>query len=733
MPLFDSQYLEKTGVLQQSLYQSEKRRLDLERELFTYHTSDAHSARVNNAKLCSYLKNVCEREKQAKKRNLQLLKDVERMQACGGAPLLVRSTFLRKQEEYWNNVTRLLALRRNERRPNAEIVYKGNLVSGTSPVTSSIHYSKEQLEAKPVFMGLQTSSISTAEPLAFSTQLLQPLGPLPRQMLPPSEPLGHGVVSHSRFPRQEAEGRLGFSSFVLARSNSSTRQSKKKESAAPLVLTNPAPYQTVEALSSHVTLKASHEKEGPQSMPKHQEGHYENDHKKVSSVSEDTKEISRSIPQVFSPKNGSEKVENYTGESESCASSPTESPVNAADASSELPLSPTEDKDPALLPGCHTEDPSSPLVSPLRGMCNTQNTTAYVHTSTERVASHTTGRLQVRESSWTGSVQPQTSAEQLTLKGLFHLLNSIEGRLDQRENKLYKISSISEEKLDSLISLCNSDADLNGEDLEACGAVVLHQFQRLSWSMSKGCLLPREIVSAHWTAADRRRIRSCLPPDEAVLWDRWLEHVHLLESSNVLTASEIVDLFTPLLVQTDATYGEEAKVLVKKLLSQAPETSLSLESDRSSSDLPSLFDDSEEVSSVETDLLRATDNQKQELQSAEEDSKEEGFVESIPIRETKAYQLLKQSATQQRQLSSEEHDDASDLDLSGERHVNVAGKDVFSKTSPSSQEVHQFRTERTVPAVKSKAFWGESEDSGSDIEAALRPPSHHDDDFDFSD
>ncbi|XP_018608800.2 centrosomal protein kizuna isoform X1 [Scleropages formosus] len=737
MALFDDHYLEKTGVLQESLYQSEKRRLELERELFTYHTSEKHSARVNNAKLCGYLKNICEREKQAKKRNLQLLKDAEYVQLCVGASPLDHSTLHQKQVECWNKMTRLSALRKSEKASSAESVSKGNVVLRPPPDTSSIHYMKDLFQPAAVFMGCQTSAGSIAEPLAFSTQLSQPPGPLPRQMPSSSEPWGHDVVSLSRFLRQDAYARPGSSSFVLTGSDSTTRQgaSEKNESAAPLVLTNPVPHQSIEAFIPHVSSKVSQDKEEPQSMAKHQEALDVNDPVKVSSISEINKENSRSIPQILSHQNGFEKLDEYT-ESASGASSPGVITGNAADASSELPLSHTEDKGPAVYPGGRTPESPIPPVTSEREMCDTPSITAHVGTGTKKAGSQGTEALQgCSEGFWQDAAQLETSAEQLSLKGFFHLLNSIEGRLNQRENKLYKISSVSKEKLNSLISLCNGEAALNGEDLEACGAVVLHQFQRLSWSMSKGCLLRRDIVSAHWMAADGRRIRSHLPPDGALLWDRWLQHVLLLESSGVLTASEVVDLFTPLLVQTDATYVEEAKVLVKRLLPQTPEASLSLRGEQSPNDLPSLFNDSEEVSLVEpADLLSSTDTRKQELQSAEEDSAEEGFVKSIPIRETKAYQLLKQSATQQRRLSSEEHDDGSDLDLSGERCMNSAGKDVLTKTSPTPhQEVHQFRAERMVPAVKSKAFWGESDDSGSDIEAALRPASRHDDDFDFSD
>lgn len=58
-----------------------------------------------------------------------------------------------------------------------------------------------------------------------------------------------------------------------------------------------------------------------------------------------------------------------------------------------------------------------------------------------------------------------------------------------------------------LDSLCDDGAGLNDEDLEACGAVVLHELQRLSWSTEKGCLLPQDLVSAHQSGTEPYEIR----------------------------------------------------------------------------------------------------------------------------------------------------------------------------------------------------------------------------------
>ncbi|XP_066402198.1 centrosomal protein kizuna [Molothrus aeneus] len=74
-------------------------------------------------------------------------------------------------------------------------------------------------------------------------------------------------------------------------------------------------------------------------------------------------------------------------------------------------------------------------------------------------------------------------------------------------------------------------------------------------------------------------------------------------------------------------------------------------------------------------------------------------------------------------------------------HDSPEGSDSLGTHSESSSlsdgSVPPFsRTElrkETVPAIKSKAFWGESDDSSSELEAALRPQTHGTDSDDFDD
>ena len=48
-----------------------------------------------------------------------------------------------------------------------------------------------------------------------------------------------------------------------------------------------------------------------------------------------------------------------------------------------------------------------------------------------------------------------------------------------------------------------------------------------------------------------------LPPDAALLWDRWFKHALLLKERRVLNTEHMVQLFTPLLLERHATYSHQ--------------------------------------------------------------------------------------------------------------------------------------------------------------------------------
>ncbi|XP_038661910.1 centrosomal protein kizuna isoform X1 [Scyliorhinus canicula] len=308
----------------------------------------------------------------------------------------------------------------------------------------------------------------------------------------------------------------------------------------------------------------------------------------------------------------------------------------------------------------------------------------------------------------------------LSREGFFHLLQAIEdtvGQIVASCPMLYQHTTISNEKLHEISSTCNVKGSVSGENLEACGAVVLHQLKGLSQSTSNGCLLSEEVLNKDWDAVDGSNHRWLdLPADSVTLWDRWFLHVVFMLDHEVMTTAEAAELFGPLLIEQRSNNSKKATALLKKIFPKANENQ-SFPSDESSCSLPSIFNDDAEIKPEIPVPWFGLTNVKQQ--------------------ETRAYQLLRQSAMQQNEK------DVSGLHSSGiikpkctsKSKNKVKYEDNFGTgSSEGSPQLRDRNKKERINPAKSKAFWGESDDSASDIEAILHPKSSEaredNDDFD---
>ena len=55
--------------------------------------------------------------------------------------------------------------------------------------------------------------------------------------------------------------------------------------------------------------------------------------------------------------------------------------------------------------------------------------------------------------------------------------------------------------------------------------------------------------------------RSCLPAASVPLWERWLRHALLLRELDVLSCEELLQVFTPALVERTASYTDKVELL----------------------------------------------------------------------------------------------------------------------------------------------------------------------------
>ncbi|XP_040917528.1 centrosomal protein kizuna [Toxotes jaculatrix] len=720
----DDQYYEKITSTQQSMHRSERRRLELERELFAYSRSDKRISQIKCSKLRSYLKEISDREARAKMRNLELQREVECIEISMKEYHPDRGPMQQQKAEFFKKISKFMEVRKKkEKEFEAAKIKAGH----REHQDGSISHPAKNFSPAEIFMDHETSRGSDAEAGSTSVHSHQALHRSPNRSMHSCERLPSGLLKDFRVGGEDATSNRAHLSDDISDSNDSPDGCNLSDKHERMVGVLPSVCALTGA-AGNVPSEGDNEQEasplvtltGPEKNPSPSSG---GPVRATNSPAEHTtsQEVAhqppimeaggRDLSHLMPETTFGTEAQDTPGRRESVSTPSSDvqlSETSASDLSISLTQSELEDDLP------EGEERQRSVTS---GGSDDHNQ----HSPESSL-----------RSDGSKNTSPAVTLESLSQEGLFNLLDSIEGRLQGEWTSVYGDSSIDGRQLNRLISLCNGGAGLNDEDLEACGAVVLHELQRLSWSTAKGCLLPQDLVSSHQSSPEPNEISTSLPPDAARLWDRWFKHALLLKERRVLTTERLVQLFTPLLLERHATYSHQAKVLLRTLLSRSSEECPSEEDENdlsSSYGPPSLL--------VDGDVKPARPVQKewtQELQSTEEDSQDESPVESVPIRETKEYQLLKQSAMQKRLQSSEEEEEDG---LSG---INHGHEEDLGRAKRSSHQDPYPRREKTNSkahsAVRSKAFWGESDDSNSEIEAALRPQpfnTNNDDTDDFYD
>ncbi|CAN9502301.1 unnamed protein product [Ophioblennius macclurei] len=710
----DERYYQKITSIQDHLFAMEKRRLELERELFTYCRSDKRVSQIKCSKLRSYLKEICDREARAKMRNLELLRDVECIEISMKKYSPDHGPLQQQKDNYLKKISRLMESKKKVEQHHlmdkAEAVHRQQRCSSTS------HAEKDFTQPPMgIFMARQTSKGSDAGAGTTSVHSDQALHRSPNRSLHSRERLPSGLLKDFRVGGEDAASQRAHLSDDISGSNDSPdgcNLSDKHDRTMGLLPSAGALTGTAGSVafgsdseqepSPPVTLK------GPEKNPSPGGGGCRHARAETSPAERvGSQEEAPELHTMEDEEKGlghGEEAQEMQGGRESDAAAPSSDVQLSESSASDLTIS--------LTPSDLEEDMPEGVAS------ERDATSAGSHDGNQRSP---LSSLHSDESRNTPQLNGEPSAPAVTLESLsqevlFNLLDSIEGRVQSKQSGLYEVSSFDGRQLNRIISLCDDGADLNNEDLEACGAVVLRGLQRLSWSTEKGCLLPQDLVSTHQSSTEPNEISASLPPNAARLWDRWFKHALVLKEHRVLGTERLVQLFTPLLVERHATYSHQAKVLLRTLLSRSSEECPSAEDE---SDLSSLCGPSSLL--ADGDAKPAGPAQKrqiQELQSTEEDSQDESPVESGPIRETKAYQLLKQSAMQARLQSSEEEDEDG---LLGINHGHEEDVERAKRSSHQDPYPREKRESKAHSALQSKAFWGESDDSNSEIEAALRP------------
>ncbi|KAM7118350.1 centrosomal protein kizuna isoform 1-T1 [Ciconia maguari] len=297
------------------------------------------------------------------------------------------------------------------------------------------------------------------------------------------------------------------------------------------------------------------------------------------------------------------------------------------------------------------------------------------------------------------------------LSPALQLIEDVVVRTSPRHRALYRGEHVGTMGTAELLSFCNRAGSLKEDDLEACEAVVLHQLRALLQSVLNGGLLPEKTLDAKGRAVDEKQTRPDQQRDVDVLWTCLSNHALFLKTHQVQLTEEVAEMFESLLLSSKKAQDGQALPVLREVLPEECGDRSSIQSNESSYSLPSIPNDGGDIKQAKHAPRLAGAGEQEVTSWCEDESKEESAVEKIPI------------------TGWDSGDNSSKAKASQEMHSETS-------SSPNERSPPFSRPETRkgiVTAIKSKAFWGESDDSSSEIEAALRPQTHSTEPDEFDD
>ncbi|KAM6280955.1 centrosomal protein kizuna [Porphyrio hochstetteri] len=245
--------------------------------------------------------------------------------------------------------------------------------------------------------------------------------------------------------------------------------------------------------------------------------------------------------------------------------------------------------------------------------------------------------------------------------------------------------------------------------LEACEAGGLQQ--RGALSAPSGCRPPETALQAQGRAEDERQTRPIQQRDMDMLQPGSSNHGLFLGKHQQQLTQQAAETLERLLVSSREAQDSQALPVLREALPEESRDRSSVQSNESSCSSPSIPKDSGEIKQAKPAARLASAGEREVTSGCEDESKEESAVEKIPITGWAA------GDTSPKAIGSQE-----------------TPSESSSSLKERSPPVSRTETRKgSIPAIKSKAFWGESDDSSSELEAALCPQTHSSEADDFDD
>ncbi|XP_070103390.1 centrosomal protein kizuna isoform X2 [Equus caballus] len=688
-PLASPDYYERLGRLQHGLRDSEKKRLDLEKKLYEYNQSDICRVKLKYVKLKKYLKEICESEKKAHTRNQEYLKQLERVQTRVG--------------HFATNTEKLQGLK---------VAMQAGINSGTA-------VSRGLYQPATIFMGLQMSAISSIGD--FSTEQKSP------------QPTENFSISDPHSHQQTAQSSNVTDSYGV-QTNSDTQclnKSDKIDGKTSLQIGEETPV-TAGVLSeeeqTHCLEIGSNTRHGKSNL----------------SEGKKSAELHSLLRERLSPENRTTDLK-CDSSSRSEGEILTREHIEVKEGSARPPVSPI-----SVSEYCASENKCSQEKHSAQegfsghlpsGDPESQKPFRRVQQEREEESLSSSSDLTVSISDddlILKSPEPQPNPtdkmegeDGIEALSLIYSEQERDALSTEKHNCILQTLSSPDSKRESSTNSparqLHSQSDILKEDLEACGTAALHQPPRL---------LPGGGSVEKYERA----------PASGLLRAQLGQHVATSKEHDNSIIEEVAKLSKVFSVKNmDQRTGGTA--LLKKALTEECDDRSAIHSNESSCSLPSILNDNSGIKEAKPALwLHSVLTREQEVSSGYGDKgKEESVAAKIPVTETKAYQLLKQSTLQDNTKQTEDRFQKADASASRLSGLNIGSSTFKTKTtnkiaseasfsSSEGSRLSRCETKKKLPVnFKSKAFWGESDDSNSEIEAALRPGNQNTSTDDFDD
>ncbi|XP_023587165.1 centrosomal protein kizuna isoform X1 [Trichechus manatus latirostris] len=724
-PLASPDYYERLGRLQHGLRDSEKKRLDLERKLYEHSQSDTCRVKLKYVKLKKYLKEICESEKKAHARNQKYLKWCERVQAHIGHFTTNAEKLQELKIEYETQIKKMQLLSKDSLGIKGELKDEdGEKVASQAGINLGTAVSGGMYQPATIFMGRQMSAISSIGD--FSTEQKSP------------QPTKNFSIPNPHSCRQTTQSSNVTDSCVVQTDSDTQCLNKpdKTDGKTSLQIGEETP----------VTADVLSEGEETHCLEIGSNTRHSN-----LSESKKSAELHSPLQEGLSPENRTTdlKCDSSSRSEGSEEEILTREHIEVKEERARLPVSPiTVSEYCAFENKCSQENRSAweDFLDHLpQGDPESQRTFGKTQEEQEEESLSSSSDLTVSVSEddlILKSPEPQPNPydkmegkDGIKALKLIHSEEERDTLFTKKKNSiLQSLSSPNSKKESSTNSptreLCNHTDIQTEEDLETCGTAVLHQLQEL-------------LVGG---GSSEKQVRSEQPPHSDLLRAQLSQHVTILNEQDSSLTEEIAKPFEVSTVRNEHQ-RMKATALLKKALTEECADRSSIHSDESSCSLPSILNDNGGIKEANLGLwLNSVPTGEQEVSSScRDESKEESVATKIPVTETKAYQLLKRSTLQDNTHQTEDRFHKAGVSTSQLSGLNVgsgtfktkttnkiASEANFSSSEGSPLSRHENKRKLTT-TLKSKDFWGESDDSNSEIEAALRPRNHNTSTDDFDD